>query len=133
MNVISRPSRSITENTRLIRAVRDKRTNNPTLKIWLSGKWLAEIGFVFGSVMTVEALNGSIILRLVEEGYCADELVRNLRKQKMQLLQVYKVARNLCIEVFGQVLEKAGFKADEDFVATLEYGVITIRGLNHPC
>jgi len=128
MSVKSKASRKITENTRMIPAVKNKRTNNDTLKVWLSGKWLAEWGFVFGAVLTVESTNESIVLRLVEKGYCIGELVSSTRKQKKQLLQVSRVGRNLCIEVYGQTLKKAGFEIGEDFIATLEQGVITIRG-----
>jgi len=130
MNIKTKASRKKFGNSRIIPAVRDKRTDNYILKVWLSGKWLAEWGFVFDSVMTVEALNGSVILRLIAKEDCTAELVKHLRSQKMQLVQVFKVGQSHCIDIFGQVLVKAGFVAGEDCIATLEYGLITIRGCN---
>jgi len=111
----------------MIKPVKDRRTGQFVSKVWLSGKWLAGFGFNIGAVATAKAVPGKLTIALVD---CSPpdyrKMVRNARRDKYQIIQVFYVGRNNCIEVFGQCLERAGFFAGDYFMAECSYGLIQI-------
>jgi len=97
----------------------------------LFGKWLAGLGFVPGSVLTVDSSPGLITCQLHENGQArTHELVNYARKNKLNLIQVTAQKDNNDYPQFVIPLsrfEKAGLANDENFLATYDYGLIKLH------
>lgn len=100
----------------------------------LFGQWLEEWGFVPESVITVDSADGLITCRLQENGReRTHELVKYARKNKLNLLQVTAQKDNSDFprfEIPSSRFEKAGLNPDGFFLATGEYGRITLQQLD---
>ena len=119
-------------------------------KIWLSGYWLANIGFTPGIVALIRSEPGKIIIEQYREAAksptsvaCPPEgfadhdhyanLTRFARKHKMKLLQFEQRCSKkpyACVHIDGFVVKKSGFSSGDTLMATCEYGSITLQKLD---
>jgi hypothetical protein len=84
-----------------------------------SARWLADIGYVGGAVVTATATPGLIICRLEQDALNrTPQLVRYVRKNKMYLIQVREVKNCQAINLTNSCLKKAGFNSDDVLLAT---------------
>jgi len=97
----------------------------------LFGHWLAELGFVPDSVLTVGSSPCLITCQLHENGRTrTNELVTYARKNKLNLIQVTAQKDNNDYPQFSIPLsrfEKAGLDSDDLFLATYDYGLIKLH------
>ena len=100
----------------------------------LFGQWLEELGFVPDTVLTVDSAQGVITCQLQENGReRVSALVKHARKNKLNLLQVTPQRDNSDypqFEIPPSRFEKAGFAPDDSFLATYEYGRITLNPID---
>jgi len=118
-------ARKLPDKAKVIPAAKDKHT------VRLTGKWMTELGFTLGAVVTASVNPGSVTFKLQERGiedYCV--LVKHARKNKEQLLQVHMEAYTQCLEVDGAFLERAEFDLSDAFIATYDYGIIHVTKLD---
>ena len=95
----------------------------------LQGNWLAEIGFVYGKLVTAEYTPGKIVIRLQDSGNYKD-LVKGALKSSSGLAQVNWKNNNKRkyprIEFNGFWLEKIGFTIGNVFAVRYEFGLMKL-------
>ena len=100
----------------------------------LLGDWLNDLGFTPDSVVLVGSEKGRIDCTLHENGRDnPHELVAFARKHKLTLVQVCAKSDNSyrpMFEIPPARLESAGFNPHDSFIATYEYGRITLRPID---
>jgi len=101
----------------------------------ISGKWLIEPGFEHESVITVDSTPGFITCFLQEDGLARTaELVKYARANKLNLLQVHKVAESggitPLIEIPHSRFTQAGLSPDVPILAVYEYGRLIFQKLD---
>jgi len=101
-------------------------------KIQLSGRWLADVGFIPESVATAKVEKGIFTLKLQENGAEKyGELVKFARKNGMRIVQVRSQHREVpLIIISGSICDKAEFGNEDILVATFSYGNIELRKLD---
>ena len=108
--------------------------NSRVVTARIFGQWLAELGFAPDTVLTVDSSPGVITCKLQENGQArASELVKYARKNKLNLLQVTAQADNSGFpqfEIPTSRFEKAGLAPDDSFLASGEFGRITLARLD---
>ena len=99
--------------------------NKDNHSIRITGKWLSELGFAVGAVVTA-AINPDSVAFKLQEGGIGDykSIVKHARENKEKVLQVHMEGYTQCLEV------DAGFDACDAFIAICEYGVISITPFN---
>ncbi|MCL2412322.1 MAG: type I toxin-antitoxin system SymE family toxin [Treponema sp.] len=98
------------------------------------GRWLEELGFLTGEIMTIDSEPGLITCTFIENGLeRVDEIVKHAREKRMNLVQL-RTSRDVLytpmFEIPQSRLEKAGFLPDDAFHATCEYGRIQLQKLD---
>jgi hypothetical protein len=110
----------------------------------VSGKWLAESGFVPGSVFTIDAQNGLISCQIQDnspERTLARnaELVKYARANKLHLHQVNKIEYYTrkgtpgsfpFFDIPPHCLKMAGFSPDAHLFAGVDYGLIQLQAID---
>jgi len=98
------------------------------------GRWLEELGFLTGEVMTIDSEPGLITCKFLENGLeRVDEIVKHAREKRMNLVQLRTskdVLYTPMFEIPPSRLEKAGFSPDDAFHAVCEYGRIQLQKLD---
>ena len=98
------------------------------------GRWLEELGFLTGEIMTIDSEPGLITCTFIEN--ClerVDEIVKHAREKRMNLVQLRTskdVLYTPMFEIPPSRLEKAGFSPDDAFHAVCEYGRIQLQKLD---
>jgi len=98
------------------------------------GRWLEELGFLIGEIMTIDSEPGLITCTFLENGLeRVDEIVRHAREKRMNLVQL-RTSKDVLFtpmfEIPSSRLEKAGFSPDDAFHAVCEYGRIQLQKLD---
>jgi len=98
------------------------------------GRWLEELGFLTGEVMTIDSEPGLITCTFLENGLeRVDEIVKHAREKRMSLVQLRTskdVLYTPMFEIPPSRLEKAGFSPNDAFHAVCEYGRIQLQKLD---
>jgi len=98
------------------------------------GRWLEDLGFLTGEVMTIDSEPGLITCTFIENGLeRVEEIVKYARKKRMKLVRL-KTSKDVSFtpmfEIPPSCLEKAGFSPDDTFHAVCEYGRIQLQKLD---
>jgi len=98
------------------------------------GRWLEELGFLTGGIMTIDSEPGLITCTFLENGLeKVEEIVKYAREKRMNLVQLRTskdVLYTPMFEIPPSRLEKAGFLPDDAFHAVCDYGRIQLQKLD---
>ena len=111
----------------IISSVKD--TNDLCPRVFFSGTWLTELGFVQDALATISSEPGIMTFKLQDNDVEYRALVKYARKNRMQLLQVKKMS-DPAIEVEGMCVEKSGFEVDDICSVHYEHGLIRLEKLD---
>ena len=96
----------------------------------MKGKWLADLGFNIGEVLTVEVSPGKISCTLQENAReRSTELVKFARLNKLKLIQVRNTScyYTPALELPPNLIQKAGFTLNEPLLASCAPGLIQLQ------
>jgi len=98
------------------------------------GRWLEDLGFLIGEVMTIDSEPGLITCTFLEGGLeKVEEIVTHARENRMNLVQL-RTAKDVLytpmFEIPPSRLQKAGFTPNDAFHAVCEYGRIQLQKLD---
>jgi hypothetical protein len=117
-------------NTRLLTVVKSKTKTKDKFRprIRFSGKWLAEIGFNHGNLVSVNFDNGYLIFKAHDKGLESyGKLVKGILKNKMGLLQVSMEKQREHFEVKGLWLNNLGFTIGSVVAVQYEMNIIKAK------
>jgi hypothetical protein len=122
----------VAPDTRLVPmgTVKENYTKQNIPKIRLSGHWLRDYGFEINSLLTAQAVPGSVTFTL-ENATPGDyvDLVRRARRQKTRLIQVRTESDRPRIGITGSSVDRAGFALDDILAVSHAPGILKLQRL----